>query len=205
MVGGLRVLSGKRFGHLLVLERAPNLPGRTDARWICKCDCGEVRNVFGWALHAGHHQSCGRCLRHHHTAGRSKSPTYLSWSAMMQRCYNQRNNRYARYGGCGIEVCERWHDFKEFLADMGERPVGMTIDRIDNSKGYSPENCRWATTPEQRANCGDSLWMSYKGEMRTLKSLSEEFGIGYFTLYRRIAKLGWSVERAVETPVRRKC
>lgn len=93
-----------------------------------------------------------RRLNHGHTRGRSASPTYLTWSAMLNRCTNPKQRSFAKYGARGITVCDRWRAFECFLADMGERPAGMTIDRIDGSLGYEPGNCRWATPSQQSRN-----------------------------------------------------
>lgn len=93
-----------------------------------------------------------RALRHGHTSEGKATPTYVSWAHMLQRCENEDNRAYADYGGRGITVCERWHTFDNFLADMGEKPVGLTLDRIDNDRGYEPGNCRWATRAVQNTN-----------------------------------------------------
>ena len=157
-------LTGKRFGRLVVLHRDGSTPGR-DAAWRCRCDCGEVRTIRGQCLRSGHTKSCG-CLhrefsserlprlatkhgmaRHGRVAG-----IYKSWQAMRERCKNPRHHAYANYGGRGITVCERWESFENFLADMGPRPEGLTLDRIDNEGNYEPGNCRWATRLQQRHN-----------------------------------------------------
>lgn len=151
--------AGLRYGRLVVLERAPNRGRRT--HWLCHCDCGTATTVDADALRAGLTQSCG-CkrdqhigqlnLRHGHKKNYRGSPTYLSWHAMIGRCRNVKNKDYDAYGGRGIDVCEHWRSFENFLVDMGERPSGLTLDRINNDGNYEPGNCRWATHAEQGNN-----------------------------------------------------
>lgn len=154
-------LSGRRFGRWLVLDRAPNKGGRRTA-WNCHCDCGSDAVVIGENLVAGFTKSCG-CLRayvghavnlrHGHCLNRGNSPERQSWRGMKDRCNNPNHVRYARYGGRGITICERWQSsFEQFLADMGPRPPGMTLDRINPDGNYEPDNCRWATSHEQAVN-----------------------------------------------------
>ena len=124
--------------------------------WKCICECGNFNEVPIYHLRSGHTKSCG-CLvgsnkKHGHSPVISKTPTYISWDCMKQRCLNPKNISYKNYGGRGIMICERWMVFENFLADMGERPEGMTLDRIDNDGHYEPSNCKWSTWNDQASN-----------------------------------------------------
>ncbi len=156
-------LTGKKFGKLVVLWRVENSPaGRT--RWLCQCECRTLTRVIGQALIVGeqgcglgtvscgcHGQNCDRFVTHGATRN-GQSPTYSTWAAMHARCRRPKNKCYDSYGGRGIQICERWYRFENFLADMGEKPLGMSIDRKDSNGNYTPDNCRWATATEQSRN-----------------------------------------------------
>jgi hypothetical protein len=131
--------------------------------------------------------------------GMSRTGTYHTWELMMQRCTNPRNRTWFRYGGRGIQVCERWHRFIGFLADMGIRPPGMTLDRIDTNGNYEPGNCRWATQEVQQNNRRDNRYLSIDGVALTIAQWRRRSGLKRRTLRWRL-DAGWDARRAVTTP-----
>lgn len=133
---------------------------------------------------------------------RRRSKARVSWEHMIQRCTNPNNDDFARYGGRGIRVCDRWASSAAFLADMGERPAGKCLDRIDNDGDYQPGNCRWADLFEQNGNRSNSRLMTWRGRVQCLAVWARELGMKEDTLRRR-ALAGWSDRRALSTPVRR--
>lgn len=142
-------MTGRQCGRLTVIERSQRANATGAIFWRCRCECGNEIEASGVLLRNGQTRSCG-CL--HITHGMTLSPEYRVWRSMHQRCTNPKHVRYERYGGRGISVCERWNSFENFFADMGARPAGLTLERIDNHKGYGPGNCKWATWSEQNRN-----------------------------------------------------
>jgi hypothetical protein len=153
-------LTGQTFNRWTVLARAENSKaGQT--RWLCRCTCGNEAIVQAAALRDNHSKSCGclkiettvdRFTKHGHSSASGASPTYHSWAGMHARCTNSKHEAFRYYGGRGISVCKRWSDFQHFLEDMGEKPPGKSIDRIDVNGNYTPKNCQWATPLQQTEN-----------------------------------------------------
>lgn len=119
----------------------------------------------------------------------SKTRTYYAWRNMRSRCYNPKHDSYPNYGEAGIKVCDRWrNDYDQFVADMGECPPGLTLDRIDGAKGYSPENCRWATVTEQMNNRRVNRFITHNGETMTIAQWAKKLDVSNAVLWRRIQK-----------------
>lgn len=203
-------LTGQKFGRLVVLERVEN-DKRGNSRWLCKCKCKNEIIVSGYNLKSGHTKSCG-CLRkelttqrftkHGHAKNREETEIYSSWAQIIQRCINTNNSAYKHYGGRGITVCDQWLKFENFLEDMlKDWKPGLTIERKNNNRGYSPDNCYWATRREQQRNTRRNRFIACFGKTQCIAAWAEETGIHYQTLYTRIYVLDWTPEKALTTPV----
>lgn len=168
---------------------------------VCRCDCGTVRAVVFGSLKRKHKgsRSCGCILKESRT-GISSHPLYYKWHQMLDRCENPSNTSWKNYGQRGIKVCERWRNFVNFCADIGEKPDGLTLERIDNDGDYCPENCRWASRKEQADNTRRNWLFTFQGETLNLKQWCKRLCVPYDRTKQRLY-LGWSFEDAVSIPV----
>lgn len=200
-------LQGQRFGRLSVLDKAPNKGLRR--QWRCRCDCGSDAIVGAASLRDGSTTSCG-CFHREQvserfsTHGMSGTATYRVWKSMRERCYSPAHKNYADYGGRGIGICERWaQDYRNFFADMGERPAGKTIERLDVNGNYNPDNCVWADATVQSRNRRSARIVNVQGRDMCVSEASELYGLCARTVGHRLSQ-GWDVMAALQTPVRRK-
>lgn len=200
-------LSGHRFGRLVAIEISGknNSGGKT---WRCICDCGEISLVNSDNLRRGVTKSCG-CLKQERQRdanikhGMYGSGAHQSWMSMRQRCLNSKNRAYKNYGGRGILICKEWDSFAVFHKDMGDRPVGFEIDRINPNGNYEPMNCRWSTPLEQSRNQRKTIWVEINGVRKNLSEWAEIYGISYKTVMTRIHGMGWCATKAITTPLMR--
>lgn len=201
-------MTGKVCGRLTVLKFLGTGSDQL-SRFSCRCECGKETIVTGKSLRSGNTRSCG-CVRgestrtHGATSGLKPTRTYRSWQDMKKRCYNPKHEKYSRYGGRGIIVCERWIDsFENFLADMGERPLGMTIDRWPNKDGnYEPGNCRWSTQKTQTNNRSTNVHITVNGITKTLAQWADSTGIKLGTIWYRLHK-GWKPDDIISPTIGR--
>lgn len=189
-------ITGNRYGRWTVIKRSERKDKYGKSIWICKCDCGNIKEVQRGNLVSGYSKSCG-CLKieisiekivkfstsHGFSKRKNRSPTYKSWLSMKQRCYTEKRKNFKNYGGRGIYVCDRWkNSFENFLLDMGERPPGTSLDRIDVNGNYEPSNCRWADSETQYNNTRRNVYVNYEGNKVTLAQLSRITGVKYSKL-----------------------
>lgn len=198
-------LTGQKFGRLTVIKYV----GKSN--WLCKCDCGNEKIVSTTHL-KNDTKSCG-CLKKEMLSQRSKPKNftnkkhglynekiYKTWKSIRQRCNNKNNKRYKDYGGRGITICNEWNDFKNFYdwALNNGYKENLTIDRINNNKGYSPENCRWADKITQSNNRRNNRNYTYNNETHTIGEWANIYNVNYFSLRSRLNR-GWDIKKALET------
>lgn len=195
-------ITGMRFGRLVAIEFC-----KSTNKWVCQCDCSNVTSVASGSLRFGITKSCG-CLYREMVKkaplkhGLSHSGEYRTWLCMRQRCYNKNDGRYRDYGGRGIRVCQEWHKFENFFADMDPKPSSAhSIERLDNDGHYEPCNCIWATPKRQARNRSTNILISFNNETKLMIEWAEMIGIKYDTLKSRLRKNNWSVVRAITEPV----
>ena len=203
-----KVEAGQRYGRLVALSFVRHEKGK-GPYWLFRCDCGTERIVMEASVKSGNTKSCG-CLslelssirgKATATHGRSKTPEHISWLSMIQRCNWKDHPRFSEWGGRGITVCERWRKFENFYADMGDKPSPKhSIDRIDNSKGYFPENCKWSTNKEQARNRRSSVIVEFQGREMCLKEAAELAGVPYTRTWKRYVEYGWTLDQALNAP-----
>ncbi len=199
-------LTGRKFGELEVLEYAGKKE-RNSSLWRCRCNCGNIVVVGREYLFSSHILNCGCNVNGKVRHGMTKTRIHTIWVSMRQRCYNKNFREYDRYGGRGITVCQAWlDDFMNFYnwAMANGYSDELTLDRKDNDGNYCPENCRWATMEQQSNNRSSSKLITYNGETRTMAGWARKFGIRYSTLQQRISNSGWSFEKAISTPIKRR-
>lgn len=194
-------LTGQTFERLVVVARQPTTGRRI--RWLCKCVCGNFKDVCGEGLKSQKIRSCG-CLKKESIAsvnylhGLSKSKEYKAWSHAKSRCFNVKNKKYKIYGQRGITMCDSWkNSFEQFYKDMGQAPKNHTLDRIDVNGNYEPSNCRWATAKIQSNNTRTNVYCSVFGISGTLKQISEHFNINYKSLHNLYKNKNISLDQAI--------
>lgn len=212
-MGAFIDLTGQKFGRLTVIERAKDhiqTNGRHTVCWLCKCECGNTCEIRSADLKRGATVSCGCYNRDRAKRGDNRrkhglheTRLYRIWGAMKSRCNNPKQKEYQHYGGRGIAVCDEWlHELQAFYdwAMASGYADNLTIDRIDNNKGYSPDNCRWATRIEQNNNTSRNHLITYNGKTQTIAQWAREYNIPYKRLIQRINQSHWNIEKALNTP-----
>ena len=198
-------LAGQMFDRLTVMQESGK-DTRGETLWMCKCECGNIVNVLSSNLRTGHTKSCG-CRRSDKGVGNYKhgmygTSIYEVWSAMIQRCTNEGHAYYYRYGGRGIKVCVRWLKFENFYKDMGDKPDGFTLERINNNGDYCKDNCKWVTVKEQTHNRETTVNITFNGKTQCVAAWEDELGFKHGTLWMRIYKYNWPVEKAMTEPLK---
>ena len=201
-MGRIKDMTGKRIGKIIVIGR--DKTRGHGAMWHCRCDCGSIFSTRGNHLRKKNPtESCG-CInyggeKHGHTKSYKQSKTYKTWLSMKSRCFNKNTISWHNYGGRGITVCKKWTtSFESFLKDMGEKPEGKSLERINVNGDYKPSNCKWATNVEQGNNRRNNSIIFYKGESKTVTEWSRITGIQRSSIYSRLRN-NWDIEKALTT------
>lgn len=193
-------LIGKTINQWTIIGNLRRVKNKWNAD--CLCSCGKRKRVQVNNIVAGRSKSCGHAIGTWNlTHGQCGTPTYKSWAHMLYRTTNPDHPDWGLYGGRGIITCDRWRSFENFLEDMGERPRGTSIDRIDVNGNYEPGNCRWADPKTQARNVRRAILLTHHGETLPLAEWAERMGVVYGTLYSRLKACGWDTEKALGTPV----
>ena len=211
---------GEVFGRLTLTSRLPKQHPKQQQRWLCTCVCGKVIEAYQGNIVSGKTSSCG-CFRKEvvaelgkrtgsvnggstRTHGMRDAPEYRIWSLMRNRVNNSGSEDYKNYGGRGITLDPGWNSFEKFYADMGPRPSPEhSIDRKDNSKGYEPGNCHWATSTEQNRNRRDNVLITFNGKTQCVSAWAEELKLDAKLIYSRLSS-GWDSDRALTEPAKRR-
>lgn len=200
----LKNITGMRYGRLTVVEYVGKQKNG-QSLWLCKCSCGKTVVKRKSALTCGVTKSCG-CYRKERAAGLNKThglsstKPYSVWKNMVDRCRNPENKDFHHYGGRGIAVCKEWLTLEGFMGDMGASfKDGLTLERVDNSKGYCEDNCRWATRKEQSNNLRSNRMVTYNGETLTMSQTAEKYNVNYYLLRSRMQQ-DWPAGKAIILP-----
>lgn len=196
-------LTGQRFERLVAIRFVETRSEKS--YWLWRCDCGIEKVIYNQSVKLGRSRSCGCLCRERTSAAKTihgawrngkETGAHLSWRNMIDRCYRPKNPRFDIYGGRGIEVCPAWHDFRAFLKDMGERPLGLTLERLNTNNDYSPSNCKWSTQKDQQNNRCNNHRLIIDGVSKTVAQWAEVSPISVTTIYARLYA-GWSAKRSV--------
>jgi hypothetical protein len=192
-------ITNRRFGRLVAVRHSTGVC-KTKTYWLCKCDCGKERSIDTRSLISGKTTSCGcymlECRTKH---GLSAHPLADTWYKIMDRCYNPNHDAYHNYGGRGIGVCARWHDMALFILDNeGKKSPGLTIDRIDNDRDYSPENCTWSTSTAQGRNRRANVFITFQGKTQCQKAWAQELGIPDYYVSKHL-RAGETLDQVIES------
>lgn len=202
----IKIKEGQKIGNLETIFPIKEQSGnRPRIKWVCICSCGVIKSIDIYALAYNKTFSCGCYAKRINTKhGCHNNYTYQSWANMLRRCRNKSAPGAENYIGRGIIVCERWLQFENFLADMGDRPEGKSLDRINNNGNYEPGNCRWASQKEQMDNTRRNRLLTYNGETKNLTEWARIRNLNVATIYRRLHKR-WDMEKVLRIKQLKTC